>query len=85
MSRRTLDCFEACMLSMGEPLAQWETEYDDEENEDELDEDEKWIRETSRFEPEDECPNCDDQLQSLGKDQYCLSCDFDSGDDEWDC
>lgn len=82
MSRRTLDCFEACMLSMGEPLDRWETEYDDDEVEDELDEDEKWIRETSRFDPEDECPDCDGRLQALGKNQYCLNCDFDSEDDE---
>ena len=29
MSRRTLDCFEACMLSIGGRLPRWESEYDD--------------------------------------------------------
>ena len=78
MSRRTLDCFEACMLSMGEPLDGWEPEYDDDE---ELDEDEEWIKETSRFDPEDECPECGCQLRPLGKRQYCLNCNFDSIED----
>ena len=63
---------------MNEPTSRWE---DDNET---IDEDEAYIRETYKREYVDYCPKCSEYVSTLDHFPYCLHCNWDSlNDPHW--